>query len=561
MDQVEYFSIDYGEAIEAELRKLATTIRNVPTLRETFDSRWLAVRLLESEADIGELVAAHPGGERVLQIAQQSRRKLAEGAPHGVDIALADQRYEFISQVLGQALKKPHEPSGSVAERVDGLLTNPLIGVPIFFVVMYFVFNFVVNVSAPYLDWIDAVITGAVSRWIHAGLLLVQAPDWLQGLLLDGVIAGVGGVLVFLPGLVVLFLFIALMEDSGYLARVAVVMDRFLNYIGLNGKSFVPMILGFGCAVPAIYATRTLESRRERILTSLLVPLMSCAARLPVYVVFALAFFNQRADLVIWGLYALGILVAGLIGWLFTRTLFKKSSSEKFFVMELPPYRTPTLRGLWIHISQRVGDFIRNAGTLILAAAVVVWLLLNLPLGVQDLRESYFGQLSATFAPVMEPAGFGTWEATGSLMTGLVAKEVVISTMSQIYVGEVLTSEEAPTSTFGEDLIGIGSGFFQATVEAAKAMLETLTPGITLFHEPESDEAAISLAMNLQTAFSPLSALAFMVFVLLYVPCIATLGAIRAEFGARWAAFSASYQIAIAWLLAVTVFQVGSLIA
>lgn len=558
MDQAEYFEIDYGEAIEAEIRGLVSTIKDTPALGEIFDSRWLAMRLLEAESDITDQVGSHPGGEDVLQAAAQSRLRLTNGTPHGVDIALADRRYAFITQVMEQTLHKPQETSETFSERIDKLITNPWIGTPVFFVVMYFVFNFVVNVSAPYLVWIDGVITGPVTSWIQGVLMLFQAPVWLQGLLLDGVIAGVGGVLVFLPGLVVLFLFIALMEDSGYMARVAVVMDRFLNLIGLNGKSFVPMILGFGCAVPAIYATRTLETRRERILTGLLVPLMSCAARLPVYVVFALAFFSGSADLVIFGLYSLGIVVAGFFGWFFTRTLFKKAESENLFVMELPPYRMPTLRGLWIHISQRIGDFIRNAGTLILAAAVAVWLLLNLPFGVDELSESYFGRLSAVVAPALEPAGFGTWEAAGSLITGLVAKEVVISTMSQIYLGEEQAPTVTPAQTLGEDLIGIGVGFIQATGDAAKVFLETLTPGVRLFETPESDGAGFSLAANLKTVFNPLSALAFMVFVLLYIPCIATLGAIRAEFGGRWAAFSAVYQITLAWLLAVVVFQVGS---
>jgi ferrous iron transport protein B len=560
MEAADLFKLDYGEAIEAEIRKLSLTIAENSSLCQVFDSRWLAIKLLECESDISDQVGRHQGGEHIMHAAQRSRARLMSDAPHGVDIALAEHRYTFISSVLDKALQKSQELPESTSERIDRWITNPWIGIPVFFVVMYFVFNFVVNVSAPYLNWIDAVITGPVVRWAQTGLVLLAAPGWLQGLLLDGVIAGVGGVLVFLPGLVVLFTFIALMEDSGYMARVAVVMDRFLNFIGLNGKSFVPMILGFGCAVPAIYATRTLESRRDRILTGLLVPLMSCAARLPVYVVFALAFFSARADMVIWGLYALGIVVAGFFGWFFARTLFKQGRSENVFLMELPPYRVPSARGLWIQVSQRAGDFIRNAGTLILAATVAVWLLLNLPLGVDDLRESYFGQLSAAAAPALEPAGFGSWEATGSLITGLVAKEVVISTMSQILVGETSESVEAPTSTFGEDLIDIGTGFIQATGEAGKALLETLTPGIQVFNEPDAGGIEFSLAANLQSVFSPLSALAFMVFVLLYVPCIATLGAIRAEFGGRWAAFSAIYQIALAWLLAVAVFQFGQLI-
>jgi ferrous iron transport protein B len=384
------------------------------------------------------------------------------------------------------------------------------------------------------------------------------APDWLEGLVLDGVISGVGGVLVFLPGLSILFLFTGLLEDTGYMARAAVVMDRFLHFLGLNGKSFVPMILGFGCAVPAIYATRTLDHQRDRILTALLVPLMSCAARLPVYVVFGLAFFAGQADLVVWAMYAVGILVAALAGLLFSRILFR-GEKESFFVIELPPYRWPTFGNLWRYISTRTGDFIKNAGTVILLASMVIWLLLNIPFGNDNLQDSLFGQVSEWIAPVFKPAGFGSWEASGSLVTGLIAKEVVVSTMSQIYQGEGQEQTERVTETLAGDLGEIIVGFWSATLSAGRELLEVLTPGFSLF-TGDGVEEDTSLSSALQTTFTPLSALAFMVFVLLYVPCVATLGAIRGEFGAKWAWFSALYQISVAWLLATSVYQVGRLL-
>jgi ferrous iron transport protein B len=422
--------------------------------------------------------------------------------------------------------------------------------------VMYLVFNLVVNVSAPYLTWIDGVIGGAVTRWTAFLLDLIGSPVWLKDLILDGAIPGVGGVLVFVPGLFVLFLFIGLLEDSGYMARAAVVMNRFMSVLGLHGKSFVPLILGFGCAVPAIYATRTLDSKRDRLLTTLLVPLMSCSARLPVYVVFGLAFFGRKADLVIWSLYALGILVASVVGLVFSRTIFKRGGDSPF-VLELPPYHMPTLKSLWFQVSQRVREFILKAGTIILAASLAIWLLLNLPFGVSDMNQSWLGQVSSVLAPIFRPAGFGNWETTSSLVTGLVAKEVVVSTMSQIYLGGVAVEESRQSSTFVEDLTEIGSSFIVASVDAGKELVEVFTPGVTVFKIEEEAVEDTELSQSLQAVYTPLSALAFLVFMLLYVPCVATLGAIRGEFGLKWAIFSAVWQTGVAWLLAVLVFQIG----
>jgi ferrous iron transport protein B len=318
------------------------------------------------------------------------------------------------------------------------------------------------------------------------------------------------------------------------------------------------MILGFGCSVPAVYATRTLENWRERILTALLVPFMSCSARLPVYVVFSLAFFPHSANMVIFGLYGFGILVAIASGLLFSRTVFD-ARGVSVFVMELPPYRLPSLRSLWLHVSQRTWHFIRNAGTVILAASMAIWLLLNLPWGRSDLRESWFGSVSAAVAPVFAPAGYGTWEAAGSLMTGLVAKEVVVSTMAQIHLGE---SEDLQPSgdagSIAEDGVGIGLGFIRASGQAGEALLKVATPFLT-WEKSSEPAGSTALSQELGQHFSPASALAFLVFTLLYVPCVATLAALRSEFGGRWAVFSAVYQTSSAWILAVTVYQIGRL--
>jgi ferrous iron transport protein B len=336
-------------------------------------------------------------------------------------------------------------------------------------------------------------------------------------------------------------------------------MNRFLSFLGLNGRSFVPLILGFGCAVPAIYATRTLETRRDRLLTALMIPLMSCSARLPVYVLFSIALFGRRADQVIWGLYALGVAAAIGAGWVFSRTVLKSGQANEF-VMELPRYRMPTLSSLWGHVSMRTRDFIEGAGTVILLASVVVWGLLNVPLGTTSLEESVFGRTSAAIAPVFEPAGFGTWQASASLMSGLVAKEVVVSTMAEIYLGSPLDTLD-PNPRFGEQLAGIGYGFIAASADAGREVLETLTPGVRLF--PAAAEGQVretALGAVLSNVFTPVAGLAFLVYVLLYVPCIATLSVIRSEFGARWALFSALYQSGIAWVAATLVYQIGQLV-
>jgi len=356
--------------------------------------------------------------------------------------------------------------------------------------------------------------------------------------------------------LLILYFFLALLEDSGYMSRAAFVMDRFMRVVGLHGKSFIPMILGFGCAVPAIYATRTIASRRDRILTALLVPLMSCSARLPVYVVFGLAFFGSHAGTVIWAMYALGILIAMLSGMVFTRTLLKPDASSAF-VLELPPYRQPSLKSVLIHMWENTREFVRKAGTVIFAASVIMWLLLNLPWGVTNQRDSYFGIVSGAISPAFAPLGFDNWETGGALVTGFIAKEIVVSTMSQIYIGGE-TAQPVQSTTLSEDLTSIVQGFVKATVNSGRILLNII-PGVHLV-DPEKEAENTALSNALREHFTPLSAVAMLVFVLLYVPCIATLGAIKHEFGTSWAVTSAVYQTAVAWVAAFIVYQGGKLL-
>lgn len=564
------FRLDYGREIEAEIAQVraARWCDPIPTASELTPSdvgpssghatplpRWLAIKLLEGEAGVLDQIAPAVDRQAVQQAVQSSQGRLRQFFGDEVDIAITDQRYGFVRGLARQVIRQARPARLDLTDRLDGVVTHRWLGIPFFLAMMYVIFHLVQHVSTPYLDWVDGVINGPVARGIGALLNLLHAPSWLQSLLVEGVLAGVGSVLAFVPGLLVLYFFLSLLEDSGYMARAAFVMDKAMGWMGLHGKSFVPLILGFGCAVPAILATRTLENRRDRILTALLAPLMSCSARLPVYVVFGLAFFRAQAGVLIWALYATGIVAAALAGFVLSHTVLRPQA-DSAFVLELPPYRLPTWHSLRVHMWANVSDFVRKAGSLILVASLVIWLLLNLPWGVQDQRQSLFGQISRTVAPALAPAGFGQWDAAGALITGLAAKEVVVSTLAQIYAPQTPASAPAAASVKSE-LLGVVVGLRDATVQAGCALL-SLAPGLGgVAAPPPAADTALSRA--LRQHFTPLSGLAYLAFVLLYVPCVATLGAIKAEFGWRWAVFSACYQTGIAYLVAVLVFQIGRL--
>jgi len=550
------FKLDYGGKIEREIAKLISAFEEIKFEPGRYPKRWLALKLLESDPDILERVQAMPNGEKVVALAKQGAEHVQSMLGDEFDLLTADRRYGFINGVVRQSLHRPQMDRITLTDRIDDIVTHKWFGLPVFFAVMYIVFRLVIDVSSPFLDWTDAIINGPIANGLRFLLDLVPLPAWIHSLVIDGIVAGVGGVLVFVPGLLILYFFLALLEDSGYMSRAAFVMDRFMRVVGLHGKSFIPMILGFGCAVPAIYATRTIASRRDRVLTALLVPLMSCSARLPVYVVFGLAFFGARAGTVIWAMYALGILVAMLAGMVFTRTILKPDATSAF-VLELPPYRQPALKSVLIHMWENTREFVRKAGTMILFASVVMWLLLNLPWGVADQRDSYFGKVSSAISPVFIPLGFGSWETGGALVSGFMAKEIVVSTMSQIYLGGEVVAPAEPT-TFSEDLIGIGTGFVDATISSGRILL-SIIPGVNFVgEETEREDTALSLA--LRARFTPLSALSLLIFVLLYVPCVATLGAIKHEFGTSWALTSAVYQTVVAWVVSFIIYQSGLLL-
>lgn len=550
------FRLDYGETLETEIASILAIFENTKFDTGKYSKRWLAIKLLEKDSDILEHIQSMQGGREVIQFAVERAKQVESTLGEEIDLLTADRRYGFINGIVRKSLQRPLIDRITLTDRIDDIVTHKWLGLPFFFAIMYVMFRLVIDVSSPFLDWTDALINGPIAHLFSFLLDLVQAPAWMHSLLIDGIVAGVGGVLVFVPGLLILYFFLALLEDSGYMSRAAFVMDRFMRVVGLHGKSFIPMILGFGCAVPAVYATRTIASRRDRILTALLVPLMSCSARLPVYVVFGLAFFGSKAGTVIWAMYALGILVAMLAGMVFTRTLLKPDSTSAF-VLELPPYRQPAMKSILIHMWENTREFVRKAGTVILGASVIMWLLLNLPLGVTNQKDSYFGKVSGFIAPIFSPLGFGNWQTSGALVTGFAAKEIVVSTMSLVYTGSETTANAEP-ATFREEIISTGKGFVKATINSGKILVSIL-PGVDLIPEDEQTEDTV-LSIALRNEFTPLSAAALLVFVLLYVPCVATLGAIKHEFGNSWAVTSALYQTAIAWCVAFLVYQGGKIL-
>ncbi|WP_298814590.1 ferrous iron transport protein B [Chloroflexus sp.] len=555
----------YPAPIEREIEQLATLFAQTPALTD-YPARWLAIQALEGdEALLAEIEAG--GDSRVKAALAASLERLRAVYGDEIDIVMVDQRYRFVHDIAIRAVTRPATPPATLSDRIDRIVTHRWLGIPIFLVVMWLVFKLTTDVAAPFVDWLDRVLSGPVSRWVSGLLHLVGAGGgWFEALLIDGVLAGVGGVLAFVPVLLTLYFALALLEDSGYMARAAFVMDRVMRLFGLHGKSFLPMIVGFGCSVPAIYATRTLDSRRDRILTGLLVPFMSCSARLPVYVLITMIFFPQYAGHVIFALYLIGIATAVGVGALLRGLLFRQQPATPF-VLELPPYRLPAPGNIWRQMWERTSAFVRKAGTIILTASIVVWLLLAIPVGGEGqfantpVEQSAFAGLARATTPVFAPLGFGNWESSGALVTGLIAKEVVVGTLTQVYTGGEAAADDTAAMTLSEDLVLIVGDFGAAVGEALRALVGMVGFEIgAALEEPVTTGLAAAIQVGLATSSNghgELAALAFLVFVLLYTPCVATLAASRHEFGLRWMLVSLVGQFVIAWLAALLVFQGG----
>jgi ferrous iron transport protein B len=562
------FVIDYGREVEEEIARLESLIEAVPNLRKRFPTRWLAVKMLEQDSDIQEKLEGMEDGQALVVAAQASIQHLNEIYGEDVDTVIADRRYGWINGLMREVQKKVSPDRLTLSDQIDKVLTHRVLGIPIFLAMMWTVFKITTDIAGPFLDWVDGVIGGPITNWVVAILGLIGlGGTWVESLFVDGIIAGVGGVLVFVPVLMALYLALAILEDSGYMARAAFVMDRLMHALGLHGKSFLPMIIGFGCTVPAFYATRTLENEKDRILTGLLVPFMSCGARLPVYVLFATIFFPENSGAVIFSLYLLGVATAIMLGMILKNTLFK-TKEQAPFVMELPPYRMPTLKSIWFHMWERTGAFVKKAWTIILATSIVIWFLLAIPLGSgtfaeADVAESAFARVNGAIAPIFNPLGFGEWEASGALLTGFVAKEVVVSTMAQVYEVEEVEEEAEPT-TFVEDLVEIGDTFIGAAVDTIKSI--PLIVGVDLFEAEEEQEptdlmAAVGPSFEASSGGQgALAAMAFMVFTLIYTPCMVAIAAERQELGTKWMWVSVIGQFVLAWVMAFVVFQGGRLL-
>jgi ferrous iron transport protein B len=543
---VQRYNPDIESAVSAIEDKL---IKYDSYLNNLVNTRWLALKVIENDQD----VMSRFGISNPEEITGNSCNHLKKAHNNDLESLMTDERYALASGLTKEVLTETKVNKIELTERIDKFVLNKYLGIPIFLAAMWLMFKLTFDIANPFVDWIDSVTAGPAVYWIGELFNLMHAPAWLTSLATDGVVAGVGFVLVFVPVIFAMMFFITFLEGSGYMARAAFVMDKAMHGIGLHGKSFIPLLLGFGCNVPSIYATRTLENKKDKILTSLLVPFMSCGARLPVYVVFIAVFFHEHAGLVLWSLYTLGILVAVLTGLVLKKAFFKGESP--MFIMELPPYRMPSFRSLMIHTWEKGKHFLTKAGTYILAVSIFVWFLLNLPWGVENKKDSLLGLTGQAVAPVFTPIGFGNWEAASSLITGIIAKEIVVGTMAEIYVHDVETDDTERKLT--EDLKEVGLSFVDAAIAAGTNVISTLNIATI---SAADDGGQDTLKKVISTKFTPLSALSFMVFVLLYMPCIITGVAYKQEFGSwKWYGYALINGFVVAWLFSLLIYNIGML--
>ncbi|MBR3884170.1 MAG: ferrous iron transport protein B [Bacteroidaceae bacterium] len=514
---IRHIHINYGNIIETELAPLSQELHSADDLPQQFPVRYWALKLLEQDKEALNLLQYCKNIEQWQTKAEKAAKNVQHQQGVDVETAISDAKYGFINGALQETYTAGNRDTQRQTRRIDRLVANKWLGFPLFMLLMWLMFTAVFQLGAYPQDWIDAAF-GFLGDWITD----VMPKGAVQDLLVNGIINGVGSVAVFLPQILILYLFISLMEDSGYMSRAAFIMDRIMHKMGLHGKSFIPMLMGFGCNVPAIMATRTIESRSSRIITILITPFMSCSARLPVLILFAGTFFPSHAPIVLIGLYTLGIFVAAITARLLRKTRFQ--SDETPFVMELPPYRMPTLSATLRHMWEKCEQYLRKIGTVILAATIIIWFLSYYPrpesnaldnevtteMSVDDNYEhSYIGMIGKAIAPVMQPMGLN-WRATIGIITSIPAKELVVSTLGVLYSSE--------------------------------------------------GEEGLPDAIIASRDFTPRSAAAFLVFILLFFPCIATIAAIAEETGSkRWAVFSVIYNTAVAWLAGYIVYIIGGL--
>ena len=496
--------LSYGDELKEHLGDLQELIEKDNKLLDV-PPIWTAIKLLEKDSIVIQKVQESSIGSQIMAETDKVAGHLYSIYNEGAEEVVANARYAFIDGLLAEAVKRPAVEKETMTDKIDKIVTNRILAPFIFIVIMWAMFQLTFTVGAPLQDMIDQAF-GMLGEWVATFI----GDSLLSSFICDGIIGGVGGVLTFLPIIILMFLFLSILEDCGYLARAAFTLDKIMHKIvGLHGKAFIPMILGFGCGVPAIMATRTMENEGDRMLAMMLVPFMSCTARLPIYAIFVSAFFADNGGNVLLAIYLLGIVVALIVAAILKRTMFKGLSTP--FVMELPTYKVPSLKGVLLHTWEKVKGFLRKAGTIILACSIVLWILQNIfPYGGTDPQMSLLGMIGATIAPIFTPLGFGTWQAAVAIIAGLAAKEVVVA-------------------TFG-----------------------------TLAGMEEDDEEGITQLVH--DTFTPLSAFSFMAFTLLYTPCFAVIGAIKQETNSyRWALIMCAITLVTAFVVSFLIYNVGLL--
>ena len=513
--RMRHIHIPHAQKLEDGVDALRTAIKANDGAARHFPPRYLAIKLMERDREVEDLLSCEPAYPEWTAMRDREVERTQRIMGEDIETIVTNDKYGFISGALRETYTPGPKEEVTTTGIIDSFVTNKLFGFPIFLLIMWLMFECTFTLGQYPMGWIESGV-GALGDWLQR----TMGDGMLKDLLIDGMIGGVGGVIVFLPNILILYLFISFMEDSGYMARAAFIMDKLMHRIGLHGKSFIPLIMGFGCNVPAIMATRTIESRSSRLITIMINPFMSCGARLPIYVLLTGAFFPEHASLVMMGLYLTGILVAIVTAKLLRKFFFRKDETP--FVMELPPYRIPTARSTVRHMWEKAAQYLRKMGGIILVASIAVWFLSYFPrhdgqTHLEQQENSYVGQMGKFIEPAMKPLGL-SWEASVALISGAAAKEIVVSTLGVLY------------SESEDDQSGL----------AAKLRAPDPVAGV-----PD---------------MTPLSALSFLVFALLYFPCIAALAAISKETGSwKYAAFSFVYNTVAAWLVALVVYNIGAI--
>ena len=543
-----HIHINHGQELETSIDRIRHLIWKNEDIRTHYSTRWLAIKYLENDSDVEKTVEALPNHDEIIAARFEENRRI-EGLLGGTsaESAIVDAKYAFVQGALKETytpaeVKKKH----TVTDKIDAVVTNRWAAFPIFILLLYIIFEATFRLGEYPMTWIEWLV-----EKFGAFVATTMPEGMLKDMVVDGIIGGVGSVLVFLPNILILYLFISLLEDSGYMARAAFIMDKLMHKIGLHGKSFIPMIMGFGCNVPAIMATRTIENHKSRLVTMLIIPMMSCAGRLPVYILVAGAFFPRNGSLVLLGLYALGIVMAIISAKVMSR--FIKDDNLPF-VMELPPYRVPTSKSVFRHTWEKGKQYLHKMAGIILVASIIIWFLGYFPhhdryaTPAEQQENSYIGMIGKAIEPVLEPLGFD-WKMGVGIISGVAAKELVVSTMGVLYSGE---QERFPSAAGDPGTASAGTVSSQ-TADA--------TAPVTAGAETETVSGDTMLQNALARTTTPAAALAFMVFVLLYFPCIATFVAIKNESGGwKWAVISAVYTIVLAWIVAFIVYRTALLL-